>query len=157
MSCELLCAIAGNNFITSVINNDSDIVTVNHKLNTIGTKYEFVEFNINKILCNRKDNNMINQTIVDFKFHDFNFHKDLIRSWLLFIRYLQSTFMFKVIRACKNNNLFHIQLIVQSNRTCVDDILRAYANVRIERAKFKDKFLLEEICKIRTSNHFQMV
>ena len=154
---SLLCNIAGCNFNTSVNKTGEDEVSVLYKLDTNGTIYSFVDLTITKVIINRKDNDKVNKTIADFKFEDCNYHCDQLRSWLLFIRYLQSTFGFKVINKYKNEKLLHLKLSVTSNRTCVDDILRAYANVRIEAAKFKDRYLLDEICKIRSSDHFQKV
>ena len=154
---NLLCTLAGSNFKTVINTKGNDIVEVDYVLDTKDTVYEFVKFTITKVLQNRKNNDKINETIVDFKFNNCSLHHDQLRSWLLFIRYLQSTFKFEIERRYKNDNFIHLRLNVISNRTCVDDILRAYANVRIEAAKFKDRYLLDEICKVRMSDHFQTV
>ena len=146
---SLLYTSAGCDFKTSISNYGNDVVCVRYKLDTSGTPYSFVDFTITKVICNRKENDKINSTSVEFIFNDCSLHSDQLRSWLLFIRYLQSTFRFCITSKYKNNKLLHLKLSVNSNRTCVDDILRAYANVRIEESTIKDRYLLEEICKIK--------
>ena len=157
MEDNLLYSLAGSTFSTFIKNDGDDKVTVNYKLNTKSTIYEFVEFTIIKNIQNRKTNDKINETVVDFKFNDYRLHQSQMRSWLLFIRYLQSTFMFCIIENRIYDRTLHLRLSIESNRTCVDDILRAYANVRLEEAKFKDQYLLDEICKIRKLSRSQKV
>ena len=156
MDC-LLCSEAGNQFTTTVVNTGNDTVAIKYALYTKNTDYEFVTFSINKILRNRKTNDTVNETEVEFTFRDYSLHNDQLRSWLLFMRYLQSTFKFAVENFYRSRDLLHIKMLVQSNRTCVDDIMRAYANVKIEEPTAKDKYLLEEIRKIRMLNQFQKV
>ena len=154
---SLLCSKAGSEFTTTFENVDHDVVNVKYTLNTEGTEFDFVKFTAIKQICNRRDNCRINATEIEFSFDDCENNKQYLRSWLLFIRYLQSTFGFAVTHCYKNKNKIQLKLAVHSNRTCVDDIIRAYANVKLEEPSIKDKYLLTEISKIRMLGQFQKV
>lgn len=148
---DLLSTIAGSSFITSIENVGGDEVVLKYSLDTRDTSCSFISFDICKYLKSRRGNEKTNETVIKFSVREYRKNRDTIRPWLLFIRYLESTFHFTVSLNYFLHGNLHIELIVVSNRTCIDDILRAYANVRLEKSSVKDHFLLEEICRYRTT------